>query len=108
MPPWMHLCSKLWQSPTTCSPVLAQPSPCRSFQSDEDPSSRPYAILLVQTSSLCQGLLQMVHHLFPHQTHVPQTLWTSQATSNSQEALEFHLYSKWPRWVVGPAYVSIK
>jgi len=26
MPLQMHLCSKLWQSPTTCSPVLAQPS----------------------------------------------------------------------------------
>src|SRR5882724_2681576 len=37
-----------------------------------------YAILLVQTSSLCQGLLQIVHHLFPHQTCAPQTLWTSQ------------------------------
>src|SRR5882724_9633105 len=78
MPPQMHLCSELWQSPTTCSSVLARPSPCRSFRSDEDPSSSMYAILLVQTSSLCQGLLQIVHHLFPHQTCAPQTLWTSQ------------------------------
>jgi len=91
-PPWMHLCSELQQSPTKSSPVLTQPSPCRSFQSDEDSSSSLHAILLVQTSSLCQGLLQIVHHLLPHQTHVPQTLWTSQATSNSQEALEFHIY----------------
>src|SRR5882724_12423960 len=88
----MHLCSELWQSPTTCSPVLAQPSPCRSFQSDKDPSSSLHAILLVQTSSLHQGLLQIVHHLFPHQTRMPQTLQTSQATSNSREALEFHIH----------------
>jgi len=30
--------------------------------------------------------------LVPCQTCVPQTLWTSQATSDSQEALEFHIY----------------
>src|SRR5882724_2890021 len=88
----MHLCSKLWQSLTTCSPVLARPSPCRSFWSDEDFSSSPYAILLVRTSSLRQGLLQIVHHLFPCQTCAPQTLQTSQATSDSQEALEFHIH----------------
>src|SRR5882724_4275626 len=82
-PPWMHLCSELQQSPTMCSPVLTQPSPCRSFQSDEDPSSSLYAILLVWTSSLHQGLLQIVHHLFPHQTCAPQTLQASQATSDS-------------------------
>src|SRR5882724_5199940 len=92
MPPCMHLCSKLWQSPTTYSPVFARPSPCRSFQSDEDPSSSLYAILLVWTSSLCQELLQIVHHLFLCQTCVPQTLWTSQATFKPQEALEFHIH----------------
>src|SRR5882724_5632928 len=92
MPPRTHLCSELWQSPTTCSPVLAQPPPCRSFRSDEDPSSSLHAILLAQTSSLCQGLLQIVHHLFLHQTHTPQTLRISQATSDSQEALEFHIH----------------
>src|SRR5882724_6188585 len=32
------------------------------------------------------------HHLFPHQAHMPQTLRTSQATSNSQETLKFHLH----------------
>src|SRR5882724_10757578 len=92
MPPRMHLCSQLWKSLTTCSSVLARPPPCRSFQSDKDSSSSPYAILLVWTSSLCQGLLQIVHHLFPHQTCAPQTLRTSQATSDSQEALEFHIH----------------
>src|SRR5882724_3574638 len=92
MPPWTYLCSKLWQFPTMCSPVLTWPSPCRSFQSYKDPSSSSYAILLVWTSSLCQGLLQIVHHLFPYQTCAPQTLQTSQATSDSQEALEFHIY----------------
>ena len=66
--------------------------PLTSFRSDEDPSSSPYAILLVWTSSLHQGLLQIMHHLFPHQTCAPQTLWTSQATSNSREALEFHIH----------------
>src|SRR5882724_1759334 len=92
MPPRMHLCSELRQSLTMCSSVLVRPPPCRSFQSDEDPTSSPYAILLVQTSSLFQGLLQIMHHLFPHQTCAPQTLWTSQATSDSREALEFHIY----------------
>src|SRR5882724_12973080 len=92
MPPHMHLCSELQQSLTMCSPVLTPPSPCRSFQSDEDPSSSPHAILLVQTSSLHQELLQIMHHLFPHQTCVPQTLWTCQATSYSQEALEFNIH----------------
>src|SRR5882724_4322713 len=92
MPPWTHLCSEFQQSPTMCSSVLTRPSPCRSFWSDEDPSSSPYAILLVRTSSLHQELLQIMHHLFPCQTHAPQTLWTSQATSDSQEALEFHIH----------------
>src|SRR5882724_1298765 len=92
MPPWMHQCSKLQKSLTTCSPVLTQPSPCRSFQSAEDPSSSPHAILLVWTSSLCQDLLQVMYHLFPCQTCAPQTLQTSQTTSNSQEALEFHFH----------------
>src|SRR5882724_11066285 len=71
MPPRMHLCSELRQSLTMCSSVLARPPPCRSFRSDEDPTSSPYAILLVQTSSLRQGLLQIVHHLFLCQTCVP-------------------------------------
>src|SRR5882724_12102498 len=92
MPPRTHLCSEFWKSLTMCSSVLARPSPCRSFQSDEGPSSILYAILLVRTSSLHQGLLQIVHHLFPCQTCAPQTLWTSQATSDSREALEFHIY----------------
>ena len=66
--------------------------PCRSFQSDEDPSSSLHAILLVWTSSICKELLQVMYNLFPHQTCVSQTLWTSQATSNSREALEFHIH----------------
>src|SRR5882724_10927481 len=41
---------------------------------------------------LCQKLLQVMCHLFPCQTRAPQTLWTSQATSNSREALEFHIH----------------
>src|SRR5882724_11438806 len=91
-PPRTHLCSELRQSPTMCSSVLTRPPPCRSFRSDEDPTSSPYAILLVRTSSLRQRLLQIVHHLFPCQTCVPQTLQTSQATSDSREALEFHIH----------------
>src|SRR5882724_1420493 len=92
MPPRMHLCSELRQSPTTCSSVLTRPPPCRSFRSDEDPTSSPYAILLVRTSSLRQRLLKIMHHLFLRQTCAPQTLWTSQATSDSREALEFHIH----------------
>src|SRR5882724_6880793 len=49
------------------------------------------ALLLVKTSCLHQGLLKNVYHLHPNQTCVPQTLWTSQATSDSQETMEFHL-----------------
>src|SRR5882724_4139588 len=80
------------QTLTPCSPVLAQPTPCRSFQSDKDPSSNLHAILLVLTSGLCQELLQVMYHLFPHQTCAPQTIQTSQATSDSREALEFHIH----------------
>src|SRR5882672_9490138 len=92
MPPQMHLCSEFWQSPTLCSPVLTRPPPCRSLWSDKDSSPSPHALLLVWTSSLCQRLLQVMSHLFPCQTCVPHTLWTSQATSDSQEALEFHFH----------------
>src|SRR5882672_5009729 len=90
MPPRMHLRSKFWQSPTPCSSVLARPPPCRSLRSDKESLPSPHALLLVWTSDLCQRLLQVVYHLFPRQTCAPQTLWTSQATSDSQEALEFH------------------
>src|SRR5467141_3999272 len=86
----MHLCSKFQQSPTPCSSVLARPPPCRSLQSDKDSLPSLHALLLVWTSDLCQRLLQFVYHLFPLQTCAPQTLWTSQATSDSREALEFH------------------
>src|SRR5467141_872327 len=92
MPPRMHLCSEFQQPPTLCSSVLALPPPCRSLRSDKDSSPSPHELLLVRTSGLCQRLLQIMYHLFPCQTHAPQTLWTSQATSDSQEALEFHLH----------------
>ena len=84
----MHLCSELWQSLTLCSPVLAWPSPCRSFWSDKT-LHQVHMQYYFQTSSLCQELLQVMYHLFLHQTCATQTLWTSQAPSNSQEALEF-------------------
>jgi len=92
LPPRTHLCPELWQSLTTCSPVLTQPSPCRSFRSDKDSSSSPYAILLVRTSSLCQGLLQNCAPLVPTPNPCATTLQTSQATSDSREALEFHIH----------------
>src|SRR5882672_95015 len=90
MPPWTHLCSEFQQSLTPCSSVLARPPPCRSLWSDKDSLPSPHALLLVWTSDLRQRLLQVVYQLFPHQTCAPQTLRTSQATSDSQEALEFH------------------
>src|SRR5882672_7784952 len=90
MPPQTHLCSKFQQPPTLCSSALVRPPPCRSLQSDKDSSPSLHALLLVWTSGLHQRLLQVMYHLFPHQTCVPQTLRTSQATSDSQEALEFH------------------
>src|SRR5882672_8796008 len=90
MPPRMHLHSEFQQSPTLCSSTLTRPPPCSSLRSDKDSLPSPNALLLVWTSSLRQGLLQVVYHLFPCQTCVPQTLRTSQATSDSQEALEFY------------------
>src|SRR5882672_10284972 len=92
MPPRTHLRSEFWQPPTMCSSTLARPPPCRSFRSDKDSLPSPYALLLVRTSGLRQRLLQIVYHLFPHQTCAPQTLWTSQAASDSGEALEFHFH----------------
>src|SRR5882672_85972 len=73
------------------SSILTCARPCRTFRSDEDSSPSPPALLLAWTSELCQRLLQIVYHLFLCQTRAPQTLWTSQATSDSQEALEFNL-----------------
>jgi len=70
--PWTHLCSELRQSLTTCSSVLARPPPCRSFRSDEDPTSKSVCNTIVWTSSLRQRLLQIVHHFFPCQTCAPQ------------------------------------
>jgi len=67
-------------------------TPLQDIPSDEDTSPSLYALLLVWTSTPCQELLLVVNHLFLHQTCVPQTLQTSQATSDSQEALEFHLH----------------
>src|SRR5882724_4275242 len=89
---WTNLCSRLRKSSTPCSPILTRPSPCRTFQPDKDTTSSSDALLLAQTSGLCQGLLQIVYHLFLHQTCVPQTLRTPQTTSDSSEALEFHLH----------------
>jgi len=43
------------------------------------------------TSTPCQDIL-LVGTIFPAPNCVPQTLQTSQATSDSQEALEFHLH----------------
>src|SRR5882672_12911506 len=90
MPPQTHLCSEFQQSLTLCSSVLARPPPCKSLRSDKDSLPSLHALLLVWTSGLCQRLLKVVYHLFPHQTCAPQTLQTSQATSDSREALEFH------------------
>src|SRR5882724_450587 len=88
----MNLCSGLQKSSTPCSPILTQPSLCRTFQSDEDTTSSSDALLLAQTSSLCQRLLQIMYHLFLCQTCVPQTLRTPQTASDSGQALEFHLH----------------
>src|SRR5882724_5940583 len=85
---WMNLHSRLQKSSTPCSPILAQPSPCRTFRSDEDTTSSSDTLLLAWTSGICQGLLKIVYHLFPHQTCVPQTLWTPQTASDSSKALE--------------------
>src|SRR5882724_3334706 len=88
----MDLCSGFRKSLTPCSTKLTQPSPCRTFRSDEDTTSSSDALLLAQTSSFCQRLLQIMYHLFLCQTCVPQTLRTPQTASDSGEALEFHLH----------------
>jgi len=45
----MNLCSGIWKTSTLCSPILAQPSPCRTFRSDEDTTSSLDALLLAWT-----------------------------------------------------------
>ena len=55
----------------------------RILRSDKDTSPSLYALLLALTSHVCQRLLRVVYHMFPHQTRAPQTLQTSQATSDS-------------------------
>jgi len=67
-------------------------TPLQDILCNKDTPPSLNTLLLVQTSCLCQGLLQAMHHLFLCQTHTPQTLWTSKATSDSWEALEFHLH----------------
>src|SRR5882724_1841530 len=69
------------------TPFLGRSRPHCSLVGLENPF-----LTLARTSHLHQKLLQVMCHLFPHQTRVPQTLWTSQATSDSQEALEFHFH----------------
>src|SRR5882724_8456433 len=88
----MNICSGFRKSSTPCSPILTRSSPCRTFRSDKDITSSLDALLLAWTSGVCQRLLQIVYHLFLHQTCAPQTLWTPQTASNSGEALEFHLH----------------
>src|SRR5882724_5471598 len=88
----MNLCSEFRKSSTPCSTILTQPSPCRTFQSDENTTSSLDALLLAWTSSFCQRLLKIVYHLFPCQTCAPQTLQTPQTASDSGKALELHLH----------------
>src|SRR5882724_9535345 len=88
----MNLCSGFRKSSTLCSSILTRPSPCRTFQSDKDTTSSSDALLLARTSGLCQRLLQIMYHLFPHQTCAPQTLQTPQTASDSSKTLEFHLH----------------
>ena len=86
----MHIHTRKGEFTTLCSSVLARPSPRRTLWPDEDASRRMYAILLAWTSNLCQGLLQIVHHLFARQACVPSTLRTSQTAYDTREALEFY------------------
>src|SRR6266481_4618374 len=86
-----HICPGFQLTPS-CSSVLAQPSPCRTLWSVQDPLPGSPQLLLAWTPDLCQKLLQIVHHLFLHQTRAPQTIRASQAASHSREAMEFHLH----------------
>src|SRR6266481_5037557 len=76
----------------SCSSVLTRPSSCRTLRSVQDPLPGSPQLLLAWTPDLCQKLLQVMHHLFPCQTCVPQTIWAPQTASHSQEAMEFHLH----------------
>jgi len=84
--------SELWQSPNTCSQSTCTTIPLQVISVRQNPSSSSYAILWSRTPSLHQGLLQIMHHCSCTKPVCPQTLQTSQATSNSQEALEFHIH----------------
>jgi len=83
--------SELWQSPNYMLSSTAQTIPCRSFQSDKtlhQVHMQYYWSRLQSTSGYCKSCT--ICSL--HQTCVPQTLQTSQAISNSQQALEFHIH----------------
>jgi len=55
----MDLHSRFQKSLTPCSPILAQPSPCRTFQSDKDTTSSSDALLLAQTPSLVKDYCKL-------------------------------------------------
>jgi len=86
-PPQTHLCSKLWQSLTMCSPVLAQPSPCRTFQSKQRLFIKSACNTIGPDFQSMSRTTENCAPLFPHQTYR-----LSQATSDSREALEFHIH----------------
>jgi len=87
MPPWMHLCSKLWQSPTMCSPYSHDHPLAGHFCQNEDPSSSLYANTIgsglpFYVKDYCKSCTTC-SHAKPVWTHILQT---SQTTSDSQEA----------------------
>jgi len=92
MPPWMHLCSELWKSLTPCCPVLTWPSLTGHFsQMKTLHQVRMHKYYWSGLSVICQELLHLCT-TFSMPNCVPQTLQTSQATSNSWEPLEFHIH----------------
>src|SRR6266481_946637 len=103
---WTHICPGFQLTPL-CSSVLARSPTCRTLRSVQDPLPGSPQLLLAQIPNLCQKLLQIVHHLFSHQTHVPQTIQASQAASHSQEAMEFHSVDFIEKLPKSSSYMSI-
>jgi len=92
LPPQMHLCSKLWAISDSMFSRTHMATPLQDIPSDEDTSPSLVCTTtgldfhsMSRTTASCEPSV-------PAQTCVPQTLQTSQATSDSQEALEFHLH----------------
>src|SRR6266481_8332203 len=102
----MHIYPGFQLTPS-CSSILTRSSPCRTLWSVQDPLPGLPQLLLAWTPDLRQKLLQIVHHLFSHQTCAPQTLQASQTASHTRETMELHLYGFHREATESSGYMSI-